>query len=51
MFGKLKAYIYRDVTNPNENADGAITLRICSLIAIVYLAILIALPVIRPFHL
>ena len=43
MFGKLKAYIYRDVTNPNENADGAITLRISSLITIVYLVILIAI--------
>lgn len=40
MFDKLKAYIMRDVTNPNENADGAITLRICSLLTIVYLIIL-----------
>jgi len=40
MFGKLKACILRDVTNPNENADGAITLRICSLITIVYLLFL-----------
>jgi len=39
MFGKFKTYILRDVTNPNENADGAITLRICSLIAITYLLI------------
>lgn len=43
MFGKLKAYIYRDVSNPNENADGAITLRICSLITVAYLVLLISL--------
>lgn len=43
MLGKLKAYIFRDVNNPNENADGAITLRICSLITTVYLIILISM--------
>ena len=40
MFSKLKAYILSDVTNPNENADGAITLRICALLTIVYLFVL-----------
>lgn len=40
MFGRLKAYIMSDVTNPNENADGAILLRICSLVSIAYLFVL-----------
>lgn len=40
MLGRLKANVLRDVENPNENADGAITLRICSLIIIVYLVML-----------
>lgn len=43
MFGRLKAYITSDVTNPNENADGAISLRICSLVTIAYLFVLSAL--------
>ena len=40
MFEKLKGYILCDVTNPNENADGAITLRMCSIISIAYLLFL-----------
>lgn len=43
MLGRIKEYIFRDVSNPNENGDGAITLRICSLIAIAYLVFLSAL--------
>jgi len=41
MFEKFKRLITREVTNPNENSDGAITLRICSLITIIYLAVVI----------
>ncbi len=41
MFGKIKNLITREVTNPNENSDGAITLRICSLITIIYLAVVV----------
>lgn len=41
MFEKLKKLVLREVSNPNENSDGAITLRICSLIVIGYLAVLI----------
>lgn len=41
MFGKIKRLIRREVPNPNENSDGAIALRICSLISIAYLAIVI----------
>lgn len=43
MLGKFKEYIFKDVANPNENSDGAITLRICSLITIAYLLILSSL--------
>lgn len=42
MYGKLKEYVLRDVPNRNENSDGAITIRICSLIITAYLPILIS---------
>lgn len=42
MFKRLKKLVFQEVANPNENSDGAITLRICSLIVIGYLAVLIA---------
>ena len=42
MLERFKGLIFREVSNPNENSDGAITLRICSLISIIYLAALIA---------
>jgi len=41
MFEKIKRLIMCEVSNPNENSDGAITLRICSLISIAYLATVI----------
>ncbi len=28
MFGRFKRLVLREVSNPNENSDGAITLRI-----------------------
>lgn len=40
MIGKFKRLVLREVSNPNENSDGAITLRICSLIIIAYLVVL-----------
>ncbi len=43
MLGRIKEYVFRDVSNPNENGDGAITLRISSLIVIAYLLFLVFL--------
>ena len=42
MFNKIKDLVMREVPNPNENSDGAITLRVCSIITIAYLIILSA---------
>lgn len=40
MLQRIKAYILRDVPNKNENSDGAVTIRTCSLIIIAYLFVL-----------
>ncbi len=40
MFHALKEWIMRDVQNKNESSQGAITLRICSLVILTYLSIL-----------
>lgn len=42
MFSAIKNLIFKDVNNRNESSDGAVTLRICSLILISYLILLIA---------
>lgn len=42
MVEKIKKVILREVSNPNENSDGAITLRMCALIIIGYLTVLTA---------
>lgn len=40
MFHTFKEWIMRDVQNKNESSQGAITLRICSLVILTYLSIL-----------
>ncbi len=40
MFKSFKNWLFRDVNNRNETSQGAITLRICSLVLITYLIIL-----------
>lgn len=40
VFKAFKAWVLRDVDNRNETSQGAITLRICSLVIIVYLTFL-----------
>lgn len=40
MLKAFKEWIFRDVTNRNESSQGAITLRICSLVLIAYLIFL-----------
>lgn len=40
MFHAFKEWIMRDVQNKNESSQGAITLRICSLVILTYLSIL-----------
>lgn len=43
MLKAFKAWIFRDVENKNESSQGAITLRICSLVLVAYLIFLISI--------
>ena len=47
--GKLKNILFQDVKNPNESADGPITLRISALVMMIYLLI-ISVTLIMAYH-